>query len=211
MEYSLREEIANAITHGIGALLSIAALVLLVVFSSIYGGPWEIVSFSIFGAALVLLYTNSTMVHSLPKGKAKNVFEILDHSSIFFLIAGTYTPFLLVTLRGPLGWSIFGIIWSLALVGGLLKGFFVKRFIKLSTTCYVLMGWFIIIAIKPLYDQLSFQGIFWLVLGGLLYTVGSIFYVWRKIPFHHALWHMFVVAGSFAHFWAVEFYVLSIH
>jgi hemolysin III len=208
MEYSLKEEIANAISHGIGAILSIAALVLLIVYSVKYGDVWHIVSFSIFGSTLVLLYVFSTLLHSFKRGIVKNVFEILDHSAIYLLIAGTYTPFLLVTIRGSLGWSLFGIVWGFTIAGIILKIFFVKRFIVLSTLCYILMGWLIVIAIKPLYLNLPFNGIVWLVVGGLLYTFGSIFYVWRKVPYHHAIWHLFVLAGSTAHFIAVLFYVL---
>jgi hemolysin III len=208
MEYSLKEEIANAISHGIGALLSIAALVLLIVYSVKYGDVWHIVSFSIFGSTLVLLYVFSTLLHSFQRGLVKNVFEILDHSAIYLLIAGTYTPFLLVTIRGALGWSLFGIVWGFTIAGIILKIFFVKRFVMLSTLCYILMGWLIVIAIKPLYLNLPFNGIVWLVVGGLLYTFGSIFYVWRKVPYHHAIWHTFVLAGSTAHFIAVLFYVL---
>jgi hemolysin III len=208
MEYSLKEEIANAISHGIGAILSIAALVLLIVYSVKYGDVWHIVSFSIFGSTLVLLYVFSTLLHSFQRGLVKNVFEILDHSAIYLLIAGTYTPFLLVTIRGALGWSLFGIVWGFTIAGIILKIFFVKRFVMLSTLCYILMGWLIVIAIKPLYLNLPFNGIVWLVVGGLLYTFGSIFYVWRKVPYHHAIWHTFVLAGSTAHFIAVLFYVL---
>lgn len=211
MEYSVREEIANAVSHGIGTLLSIAALVILTVYASLYGDVWHVVSFSIFGAALVILYTCSTLLHSFPpRTKAKDIFEILDHSAIYLLIAGTYTPFLLVTLRGPLGWTLFGIIWGLAIIGSILKVFFVKRFIVLSTLFYIFMGWMIIFAIKPLLANLPGYGMMWLVIGGLLYTIGSVFYVWRKVPYHHAIWHLFVIGGSTAHFFAVLFYVLPL-
>ncbi|MFD2673130.1 PAQR family membrane homeostasis protein TrhA [Marinicrinis sediminis] len=208
MEYNLREEVANAISHGIGTLLSIAALVLLVVFASLYGDAWHIVSFTIFGVSLVLLYTCSTLLHSFPKGKVKNLFEILDHSMIYVLIAGTYTPFLLVSLRGPLGWTLFGIIWGLTAAGIVFKVFFVKRFIILSTLLYIVMGWMIIFGFGPLRESVPDTGIFWLVLGGVVYTLGSIFYVWRKIPYHHAIWHLFVIGGSVCHFFAIFFYVL---
>ncbi|WP_128894945.1 PAQR family membrane homeostasis protein TrhA [Longirhabdus pacifica] len=208
MEFSVKEEIANAISHGIGTLLSIAGLVLLVVYSSLYGDAWHIVSFSIFGASLVILYLFSTLLHSLPKGKAKNVFEILDHSAIYLLIAGTYTPFLLTILRGPLGWTMFGIIWGMAATGIVLKVFFVKRFVILSTLCYIAMGWMIIIAYKPLISNFSAEGMTWLVIGGVLYTLGTIFYVWKKVPYHHAIWHVFVILGSVAHFFAIFGYVL---
>ncbi|WNR42202.1 PAQR family membrane homeostasis protein TrhA [Paenibacillus roseipurpureus] len=207
MQYSMKEERANAITHGIGVLLSIAALVMLIVQACSQGNAWHIVSFSIFGTALVILYTCSTLVHSLTHEKAKDVFELLDHSAIYVLIAGSYTPFLLVTLRGVLGWTFFGVIWGLALIGIVLKLFFVKRFILASTICYIVMGWLIVIAFKPLYTQLPFSGIVWLGGGGLLYTLGSIFYVWRRVPYHHAIWHLFVLAGSACHFICIFGYV----
>jgi hemolysin III len=210
MEYSNREEIANAISHGIGVLLSIAALVLLVVNATMHGDIWHIVSFSIYGASLVILYSCSTLLHSFQNRKLKDVFEILDHAAIYLLIAGSYTPYLLVTLRGPLGWSIFGIIWGLALSGMILKIFYVKRFILISTLCYILMGWLIVFAFKPLYENLALGGIVWLVIGGLLYTFGSLFYVWRRVPYHHAIWHLFVLAGSICHFFSINLYVLPI-
>jgi hemolysin III len=207
MEYSIKEEIANAITHGIGVLLSIPALVYLIIFASKYGDAWHIVSFSIFGATMILLYLFSTLLHAIPHSKAKDVFEILDHSAIYLLIAGTYTPFLLVPLRGTLGFTLLGIVWGLAIAGIVLKIFFVKKFVILSTLAYILMGWLIIIAIKPLYEFLSPEGFALLLTGGLLYTIGAIFYVWRKIPYHHAIWHGFVLAGSAAMFFCILFYV----
>ncbi|SEF61984.1 hemolysin III family protein [Paenibacillus sp. UNC499MF] len=203
MEYSPREEVANAVSHGIGTLLSIAALVLLVMQAITYGNTWHIVSFSIFGISLILLYLCSTLVHSAPGGKLKDIFEIMDHSAIYVLIAGSYTPFMLVTLRGVLGWTLLGIVWGLALLGIVLKVFFVKRFIVLSTVCYIGMGWLIVLAIKPLAEHLSANGLIWLVAGGLLYTVGTVFYLWRRIPYHHAIWHAFVLGGSVCHFFAV--------
>ncbi|WP_106766105.1 PAQR family membrane homeostasis protein TrhA [Paenibacillus faecalis] len=208
--YPRREEIANAITHGIGAVLSIAALVLLIVFSSLEGTVWHVVSFTIYGTTMVLLYLNSTLVHSFKEGKAKDVFEFLDHSSIYLFIAGTYTPFLLVAIRGPLGWSLFGVIWGIALLGCIFKVFFVKRFLFMSTVFYIAMGWLIVIAWNPLTAVVAPQGINLLVGGGLLYTIGTIFYVWRGFPFHHAIWHLFVLAGSVLHFFAVLFYILPI-
>lgn len=203
MEYTLKEEIVNAITHGIGALLSIAALVMLIVLACLYGDTWHIVSFTIYGISLVLLYSFSTLLHAIQNIRIKNIFEILDHSAIYLLIAGTYTPFLLVSIRGSLGWTLFGIVWGMALLGIVLKIFFVKRFIILSTLFYILMGWLIIFAIKPLYHSLTFNGMVWLVIGGCLYTIGSIFYVWRGFPYHHAVWHLFVLFASIAHFFAV--------
>jgi hemolysin III len=207
LQYSIREEIANAITHGIGAIFSIVALILLIMQAALHGDPWQMVSFSIFGTSLIILYLCSTLLHSIQHKKTKDIFEILDHSAIYLLIAGSYTPFLLVTLRGPLGWSMFGVIWGLAIIGIVLKCFYVKRFVLISTLCYILMGWLIVLAIKPLFQNLPFTGLVWLVVGGLFYTFGSIFYVWRRVPYHHAIWHVFVLAGSICHFISVLLYV----
>lgn len=206
---ALKQERANAISHGIGAVLSVAALVLLVVRSSLYGTPWHIVSFAIFGVSLILLYVCSTLLHSARKERWINLFEIMDHAAIYVLIAGTYTPFLLVTIRSPLGWSLFGVVWGLALAGIIFKlFFFVKRFNVLSTIFYIAMGWMIILAFRPLIQQLPEPGVMWLVIGGILYTFGTVFYLWRKIPYHHAIWHTFVLLGSVSHFISVYFYVL---
>ncbi|MFV8828566.1 PAQR family membrane homeostasis protein TrhA [Alkalihalobacterium sp. APHAB7] len=201
--FSKGEEIANAIIHGVGALLSIAALVLLIVFSSLYGTAWHVVSFTLFGTTMVLLYTSSTLVHSFPPGKAKDVFEILDHSSIYFFIAGTYTPFLFIAVKGTLGWTLFGIVWGLAIVGTVFKSFFVKRFLHTSTVLYVLLGWMIVFAWGTLVQNVPSEGIIMLVIGGVLYSVGAIFYVWRGFYYHHAIWHLFVLAGSIMHFFSV--------
>jgi hemolysin III len=208
--YSFWEELFNSVTHGAGILLSITALVLLITFSNIYGNTIHVVSCSIFGVTLILLYSASTLYHSIQNPQAKKVFKIFDHSCIYLLIAGTYTPFLLVTLRGALGWTMFAVIWFLAIMGVLFKVFFVYRFNILSTIAYVLMGWIIVFAIKPLIDSLPFGGIVLLVAGGLAYTLGVIFYAWKKLPFNHAIWHLFVLAGSVCHFLAVIFYVLPL-
>ncbi|MRX70901.1 hemolysin III family protein [Bacillus lacus] len=210
MEYSPKEEIANAITHGIGVLLSIPALVILIVFAARYGDAIDIVSFTVFGVSMLLLYLFSTLLHSITSKKAKDVFEILDHSAIYILIAGTYTPFLLGPLRGTLGWTLLAVIWGLTITGIIFKIFFVKRFVVLSTLLYIVMGWLIIIAIQPLFYSLTVTGFILLLSGGLLYTFGSIFYVWRKIPYHHAIWHGFVLAGSAAMFFCVLFFVLDV-
>jgi hemolysin III len=208
--YSRREEVANAITHGIGTVLSVAALVLLVVFASLKGTAWHVVSFSIYGTTMLLLYLNSTLVHSLREGKAKDLFEFFDHSSIYLFIAGTYTPFLLVAIRGTLGWSLFGIIWGVAFFGVLFKAYFVKRFLFMSTVFYIAMGWLIVVAWNPLSAVVAGGGMTLLMAGGILYTLGTIFYVWRGFPFHHAIWHVFVLAGSVTHFFAVLIYLLPI-
>lgn len=210
-KFSKGEEIANAITHGIGVVLSIAALVILIVFSSLEGNAWHIVSFTLFGITMFLLYTSSTLLHSLPDGKAKDVFEILDHSSIYFFIAGSYTPFLFVVVQGKLGWTIFGIVWGLAIGGTIFKVYFVKRFLVISTVLYVVMGWLIVFTWRPLVEKLAPNGIILLVIGGLLYTLGATFYVWRGFKFHHALWHLFVLAGSVMIFFCVLWYVLPVN
>lgn len=206
--FTKKEEIANAITHGIGVLLSIAALVLLVVFASMNGNPWHIVSVSIYGATMIILYTSSTLVHSMPPGKWKDLFEIFDHAAIYLFIAGTYTPILLVLLRGALGWTLFGIVWGIAIGGVIFKVFFVKRFVVLSTLFYLLMGWIIVIAWNPLMKELALGGLVFLVLGGVLYSIGAIFYVWRSFIFHHAVWHIFVIAGTVMHFFVVFLYII---
>lgn len=208
--FSKQEEIANSITHGIGALLSISALVILIVYASLYGTAWHIVSFTIFGVTMFLLYMSSTLLHSLPEGKAKDVFEIFDHSSIYFFIAGTYTPFLLIVIKGAMGWTLFGVVWGLAIAGTIFKCFFVKKYLFTSTLLYVIMGWLIIFAWKSLAANLPPQGMTYLIIGGALYTLGAIFYVWRGFKYHHAVWHLFVMAGSTAHFFCVLFYVLPI-
>ncbi|MCZ8522753.1 MULTISPECIES: PAQR family membrane homeostasis protein TrhA [Paenibacillus] len=208
MEQSLlRQERANAISHGIGVLLSIAALVLLVLQSVRTGSLWHIVSFTVFGLSLIVLYTASTLLHSARREPWVSIFEIFDHAAIYVLIAGTYTPYLLVTIRGPLGWSLLGTVWGLALLGIIFKLFFVKKFNLLSTLFYIGMGWLIIFAFEPLQQQLSAPGVMWLVIGGVLYTLGTVFYLWRRLPYHHMIWHLFVLAGSACHFISVYLYV----
>jgi len=208
--YSKKEEIANAITHGIGVLLSIAALVLLIVFASLKGSALHIVSYTIYGVSMLILYMSSTLLHSFNEGKVKDLFEIFDHSSIYLFIAGTYTPLMLIVVKGALGWTMFGIVWGLAVIGIVFKIFFVKRFLYLSTVFYILMGWMVVFTFKPILQNLPSKGIMLLVVGGILYTVGSVFYVWRKFPYHHAVWHLFVLGGSITHFFTILFYVLTI-
>lgn len=206
--YSRREEVANAITHGIGALLSLAALVLLIVFASIEGTAWHVVSFTVYGVTMLLLYCCSTLVHSFPEGKVKDLFEIFDHSSIYLFIAGTYTPLLFNVIRGGLGWTLFGIVWGIALSGVAFKAFFTKRFLFTSTAFYIAMGWMIVFAWNRLAENFASGGLILLVVGGLLYTLGTVFYVWRSFPYHHAVWHLFVLAGTVVHFFAIILYVL---
>ncbi|MBS4209838.1 hemolysin III family protein [Bacillus sp. FJAT-50079] len=205
--YNWKEELANAITHGIGFLLSIPALVVLIVAAAQKGGALQIVSFTIFGVSMLLLYLFSTMLHSFKPSKVKNLFAILDHSAIYLLIAGTYTPLVLVALNGVLGWTLFGIIWGLAFAGIAFKCFLINRFRILSTIFYLAMGWLVIIAIKPLYSSLSGAGFALLLTGGLLYSVGAIFYIWRNLPYSHAIWHLFVIAGSGFMYFCILFYV----
>ncbi|SDI21396.1 PAQR family membrane homeostasis protein TrhA [Alteribacillus bidgolensis] len=208
--FSRREEIANAATHAVGIVLSIAAITLLVVFASIHGTSFHILSVSIYGATMLLLYVSSTLLHSFKKGKVKDLFEIFDHASIYLFIAGTYTPFLFHVIEGALSWTLFGIVWGLAIFGVGFKAFFVKKFMFLSTLFYILMGWIIIFAWQPLTSALPAGGIGFLVGGGLLYTIGTIFYMWRHFPYHHAVWHVFVLGGSIMHFFAIFLYVLPL-
>ncbi|WP_028596001.1 PAQR family membrane homeostasis protein TrhA [Paenibacillus assamensis] len=201
--YSKGEEIANAITHGIGALLSIAALTLLIVFAAIYGDPLHVVSFTIYGISMLLLYTSSTLVHSFPEGRVKDLFETFDHASIYLFIAGTYTPFVLIALPAKLGWTLFAVVWTIAIGGVVFKAFYTKQFLFASTALYVVMGWIIVFAWEPLVQVMSGQGLSLLIAGGVLYTLGTIFYVWRAFPYHHMVWHLFVLAGSVTHFLSV--------
>lgn len=200
---SLGEEIVNSITHGIGTLLSIAALVLLVVFASIKGNVWHVVSFSIFGASLVLLYLSSTLYHSFTREKIKNLFVRFDHAAIFLLIAGTYTPFVLTTIRGALGWSLFGIIWGLAITGIVIRSIYLTRFRKLMVGIYLAMGWMFLTAVVPMVRNLPASSITFLFIGGGLYSIGVIFYAWRNLKYGHGIWHLFVLGGSIMHFFSV--------
>ena len=208
--YEPKEEKLNVISHAVGLVLSIAALVLLVVYSSIYGSAWHIVSFSIYGASLIVLYSASTFYHYVQSPKLRHRLNIFDHSAIYVLIAGTYTPFTLVVLNGWVGWTIFGVSWGLAIAGIILKLFFTGKYDKISTFAYVLMGWVVIFAIKPLVHNLPFEGLMWLLAGGVFYTVGAVLYSIKNLKYNHAIFHIFVLLGSFAHFVAVFFYVLPI-
>lgn len=206
--YTVAEEIAHTITHGLGALLSIAGLAVLVGFSSINGDAWHVVSSSVYGASLIILYGASSLYHGITVPRAKALFKRLDHAAIYLLIAGTYTPFLLVSLRGPWGWSLFGVIWSIAIIGIILEFIDWKPFKRISLALYLGMGWIVVIAINPMLEHVAPGGLILLLLGGLSYTLGVIFYVWEKLAFNHAIWHMFVLAGSAFHFFSVLFYVI---
>ncbi len=208
--YRPGEEIANSITHGIGAGLAIAALGILTAFASRFGDTWHVVSVSIYGTTLVLLYTASTLYHGIPLPKAKAVFRVLDHVAIFLLIAGTYTPFTLVNLRGPWGWTLFGLIWALAAFGIVFELTPLRRFQRVSLSLYLGMGWVVVVAVRPLWNAMAPGGLILLAAGGLCYTLGVIFYVWHRLPYHHAVWHLFVLGGSVCHFFTVLFYVIPL-
>ena len=205
--YSPVEEKMNIISHAIGLVLSIVALVFLVTRAVRYSDTWHIVSFSIFGLSLILLYAASTFYHSAQSPALRGRLNIIDHASIYVLIAGTYTPFTLVTLKGATGWVIFGISWGLALTGLILKLFFTGKYSIVSTIMYVFMGWIIVFAIKPLIRQLPLEGLLWLFAGGVSYTMGAILYSMDKLKFNHAVFHLLVLIGSFCHFISVYFYV----
>lgn len=199
------EEIANSVTHGIGALLSVVALVILIIVAGKRGDMWHLVSFSIYGFTLVLLYLSSTLYHSFTKPRIKNLFARFDHVSIFLLIAGTYTPILLTTIRGTRGWILFGIIWGLALTGAIIRSIYLHRFRKLMVAVYLGMGWMFVLAGKQIILNLPSISLTYLVAGGLAYSIGVIFYMWRKLPYSHGIWHLFVLAGSMLHFFAIYF------
>jgi len=201
--YSVQEEIANSVTHGIGAGLAIAGLAVLVVLAVRYGDPWQIVSVSIFGASLVLLYSASTLYHAVQQPRLKSVLRKLDHASIYLLIAGTYTPFLLISLRGPTGWTLLAVVWIMATLGVLWKIFFTGRFEVIATIVYILMGWMGVVAVRDMLANVPPAGVLFLFAGGIVYTLGVIFYAIEKIPYNHAVWHLFVLGGSICHFAAV--------
>jgi len=198
----------NTITHFVGAVAASAGMVVLIVFASLQGDPWKIVSFSIYGASLFFLYTISTMYHGL-RGRVKRFFQYMDHQAIYLLIAGTYTPFTLVSLNGPWGWSIFGAVWLLALVGMVQEFIFRKNRRIYSMIIYVLMGWVIAIAVSPLIDSIGIAGFWWLLGGGLMYSFGIVFYIFdEKIIHFHGIWHLFVLAGSISHYVTIIYFIL---
>ena len=205
---SFGEEVANSLSHGIGAALGIAALVILVVFAALQGDPWRVVSFAIYGSTLIILFMASTLYHGIQHPGAKSILERFDHAGIYLLIAGTYTPILLVSMRGAWGWSLFGVIWGIAALGAGYEISSARKKGKFSVIAYILMGWLCVIALRQLLISVSPGGLAWLAAGGLLYTAGVIFYVWHKLPYNHAIWHLFVLGGSICHFFAMLFYVL---
>ncbi len=205
---TFRQELANSLTHGLGTALAVTALVLMVVFAALRGSARHVVGASLFGACLVVLYAMSTLYHAFRGPRVKRVFHILDHAAIFLLIAGTYTPFCLATLRGPWGWSLFGLVWGLAALGIALKAVFGPRLRWLSTLVYVAMGWLVLIALGPLSRALPAGGLLALFGGGVFYTAGVAFYLWKRLVYHHAVWHVFVILGSACHVVAVLGFVI---
>ncbi len=207
MHYTVSEEIANAATHGIGVALGIIALIVLITYGGNYRDTWRVVCFSIYGASLILLYLASTLYHASSNERIKHFFRMMDHSFIFVLIAGTYTPVTLIAMRGAWGWTLFCLIWIMAASGLIYELLYLGRHKAVSLSIYASMGWLAIIAIKPMLDLLPAGLLAWIFIGGLLYSLGIVFYVWKKLPYNHAIWHLFVLGGSTAHFFAVLLYL----
>ncbi|HLM52624.1 MAG TPA: hemolysin III family protein [Pseudoxanthomonas sp.] len=204
----LRNELASALTHGLGAMAALAGGAVLITLAAIYGDRWQLGASIVFGLTLLLLYVASTLYHSIQHPKAKGRLKVFDHCAIYLLIAGTYTPFTLIGLRGPWGWGLFGAIWTLAVAGVVFKLFHTGRFKRLSTAIYIAMGWLVIVAIKPLLQSLDRWTLGWLLAGGVLYTLGTFFYHRESVRYSHAIWHMFVIGGSVCHYIAVTAQVL---
>ncbi len=201
--YTLGEEIFNSVTHGVGGLLAIAGTAVLIVFAAIYSDAWGVVSSAVYGASLILLYTMSTLYHALTNRRAKSFFRIMDHDTIFFLIAGTYTPITLIPLRGAFGWVLFGIVWGAAVLGIVMNSIDLEKFRKPSVICYVAMGWVVVFAIKPMLENCTPLSLWFLLTGGLFYTVGIIFYAMKSRKYFHSIWHIFTVAGSVFHYFSI--------
>ncbi|MEX1221742.1 MAG: hemolysin III family protein [Idiomarina sp.] len=206
--YSVAEEVAHAVTHGLGAVLSVVALIVMVFWAMAYGETVHVIAASIYGASLILLYTASTLYHAIPVPKLKYIFQQLDHAAIFILIAGTYTPFALINLQGVWGWSLLGVAWGIAIIGVVLELGIKERIKWLSLTLYLGMGWMALVVIKPMLDTVEPVGLLLLLAGGLAYSFGVIFYVWKSLKYHHAIWHLFVLLGSVFHFLSIFYYVL---
>ncbi|NTU50046.1 MAG: hemolysin III family protein [Desulfobulbaceae bacterium] len=202
--YSLKEEIANSLTHGTGIVLSVAGFISLIVQPGTTRDNWRLTAFSIYGGSLILLYLSSTLYHSIQNPRLKYLFRVADHASIYLLIAGTYTPFLLVSMRNTWGWTLFILIWSIAILGICLTTIFIRRFRKLSVASYIIMGWLAVLSLYDLLARIPSIGVIWLAIGGIVYTLGVVFYMWHKLPYHHAIWHVFVLAGSACHYLAIR-------
>jgi len=207
--YTLGEEIFNSVSHGVGSLLSVAGTVVLIVCSVIYSDVWAVVSSCIFGASLIILYTMSTLYHAITNEGAKTFFRIMDHNTIFFLIAGTYTPLTLACLRGWFGWTLFGVVWAAAIVGIVLNSIDLERYRKVNMVCYVLMGWVIVLAVKPLLECMPTISLIFLGVGGLFYTVGIAFYLLKRLKYFHSIWHLFTIAGSVFHYFTILIAIIS--
>lgn len=207
-QYSLGEEIFNSVSHGVGGLLSIAGTVVLIIFAVIYSNAWGVVSSAIYGASLIILYTMSTLYHAITNPTAKSFFRIMDHNTIFFLIAGTYTPVTLVPLRGKIGWVLFGIVWAAAIVGIVLNSIDLEKFKKPSVICYIAMGWVVLFAIKPMLENVNKLSLWFLLVGGIFYTVGVFFYSHKEKKFFHSVWHLFTIAGSVLHYFSVLYMII---
>lgn len=207
-KYTLGEELFNSISHGVGVLLSVAALVLLIVFACLDGDGYSLASAIVYGISLVLLYTMSMVYHIVQGKKGKAVMRVFDHCSIFILIAGTYTPYLLTILNKALGWTMFGIIWAMAVIGIIMNSINLEKFRKISLVCYIVMGWAIVFTIKPIINGIPPMGVFLLLLGGIIYTIGIVFYVLKKYRYMHSVWHLFVLGGSICHYLSIQLYVL---
>ncbi|MBA3722001.1 MAG: hemolysin III family protein [Parachlamydiaceae bacterium] len=202
-QWSLGDEWANSLTHGIGFVLSLVGFMFLLQSPMMEGNHWKLFSFTIYGFSLVLLYGASTFYHACKNRQLKHALRLLDHCAIYILIAGSYTPFTLVSMQGFWGWTLFALVWMIAIVGIIFKCFYIGRFVRLSTCLYLAMGWLIVIAIEPLMNSLSFEGLCWIAAGGLFYTSGIIFFLLDAKRFFHAIWHLFVLGGSVCHFFAV--------
>lgn len=205
--WALGDEWANALTHGLGLFLSLIGFFFLIQIPLNNNDHWKLFSFTIYGMSLIILYGASTLYHSFRNKRLKYLFRLIDHCAIYLLIAGSYTPFMLISLKGPWGWTLFTIVWLLAILGIIFKLFFIGRFNRISTAFYLLMGWLAVIAIEPLINNLPLEALYWILAGGLCYTAGVIFFALDRFPFYHAVWHLFVLGGSACHYLAVCFYV----
>lgn len=207
--YTLGEEIFNSVSHGTGGLLAIAGTAVLIVLAAIYSDAWGVVSSAIYGASMIILYTMSTLYHAITNPKAKKFFRIMDHNTIFLLIAGTYTPITLVPLRGATGWVMFGIVWGVVVLGIVLNSIDLEKFSKPSLICYIAMGWVIVFAVKPMLEAVTKTSLIFLLVGGIFYMVGVIFYVIKKIKYFHSIWHLFTIAGTVFHYFAILLMIID--